>query len=91
MDGAIVSAAKILPLSKIADEHQQICHDLIYDNRRFEGDICTYDPLTKLTEIFAGVRTKDARAGSSLADLPIDQRLKQHIIDGDRPILNEVC
>ena len=79
MDGAIVSAAKILPLSKIAEEHQQVCHDLIYDNRRFEGDICTYDPLTKLTEIFAGVSTKDARASASLADLPIDQRLKQHI------------
>jgi len=60
---------------------------LIYDNRGFEGDICTYDPLTKLTEIFAGVRTKDARAGSDLADLPIDQPLKQHIIDGDRTIV----
>ena len=84
MDGAIVSAAKILPLSKITEEHQHICRDLIYDNRRFEGDICTYDPLTKLTEIFAGVSTKDARSGPSLADLPIDQRLKQHIIDGER-------
>ncbi len=35
MDGAIVSAAKILPLSKIAEEHQQVCRDLIYDNRKF--------------------------------------------------------
>ncbi|MEL6501599.1 MAG: dihydropteroate synthase, partial [Cyanobacteria bacterium J06623_1] len=84
MDGAIVSAAKILPLSKITEEHQQVCRDLIYDNRRFEGDICTYDPLTKLTEIFAGVSAKDARSSASLADLPIDQRLKQHIIDGER-------
>ena len=84
MDGAIVSAAKILPLSKITEEHQQVCRDLIYDNRGFEGDICTYDPLTKLTEIFAGVSTKDARSGPSLADLPIDERLKQHIIDGER-------
>ncbi|MGI0493381.1 methionine synthase [Alkalinema pantanalense CENA528] len=84
MDGAIVSAAKILPLSKISEEHQKVCRDLIYDNREFEGDICTYDPLTKLTEVFAGVSTKDARASSSLADLPIDQRLKQHIIDGER-------
>jgi 5-methyltetrahydrofolate--homocysteine methyltransferase len=84
MDGAIVSAAKILPLAKISEEHQQICRDLIYDNRVFEGGICTYDPLTKLTEVFAGVSTKEARAGSALADLPIDQRLKQHIIDGER-------
>ncbi|MEO0376774.1 MAG: methionine synthase, partial [Cyanobacteria bacterium P01_A01_bin.17] len=89
MDGAIVSAAKILPLSKITEEHQQICRDLIYDNRRFEGDICTYDPLTKLTELFAGVSTKDARSSASLADLPIEQRLKQHIIDGERIGLDE--
>ncbi|NEN89074.1 MAG: methionine synthase [Okeania sp. SIO3H1] len=84
MDGSIVSAAKILPLSKIDEEHQQICRDLIYDKRKFEGDICTYDPLTKLTEIFAGVSAKDARSSASLADLPIDERLKQHIIDGER-------
>lgn len=84
MDGAIVSAAKILPLSKIAEEHQQVCRDLIYDRRRFEGDICVYDPLAELTKLFEGVSTKDARSGSSLADLPIEERLKQHIIDGER-------
>lgn len=85
MDGAIVSAAKILPLAKIDPEHQQICRDLIYDRRRFdENGICIYDPLTKLTELFAGVSAKDARSGSSLADLPIEERLKQHIIDGER-------
>jgi 5-methyltetrahydrofolate--homocysteine methyltransferase len=86
MDGAIVSAAKILPLSKIESEHQQVCRDLIYDNRRFdENGICIYDPLTKLTELFQGVSAKDARGGgASLADLPIEERLKQHIIDGER-------
>lgn len=84
MDGSIVSAAKILPLSKIAEEHQQVCRDLIYDNRQFEGDICTYDPLGKLTTMFEGVSAKDARSSASLADLPIEARLKQHIIDGER-------
>jgi 5-methyltetrahydrofolate--homocysteine methyltransferase len=86
LDGAIVSAAKILPLSKIEPEHQEVCRDLIYDNRRFdENGICIYDPLTKLTELFQGVSAKDARGGSaSLADLPIEERLKQHIIDGER-------
>jgi 5-methyltetrahydrofolate--homocysteine methyltransferase len=84
MDGAIVSAAKILPLSKISEEHQKICQDLIYDRRRFEGDICVYDPLTQLTQMFEGVSAKDARTGGSLADLPIEERLKQHIIDGER-------
>jgi 5-methyltetrahydrofolate--homocysteine methyltransferase len=89
MDAAIVSPAKILPLAKISEEHQQVCLDLIYDLRRFESDepgaICTYDPLTALTTLFEGVSAKEARAsGPSLADLPIEERLKQHIIDGER-------
>jgi 5-methyltetrahydrofolate--homocysteine methyltransferase len=90
MDGAIVSAAKILPLAKIELDHQQVCQDLIYDRRRFdENNICTYDPLTQLTQLFAGVSAKDARSGGSLADLPIEERLKQHIIDGERVGLEE--
>jgi 5-methyltetrahydrofolate--homocysteine methyltransferase len=89
MDAAIVSPAKILPLAKISEEHQQVCLDLIYDRRRFDseapGAICTYDPLTALTTLFEGVSAKEARAsGPSLADLPIEERLKQHIIDGER-------
>jgi 5-methyltetrahydrofolate--homocysteine methyltransferase len=85
LDAAIVSPAKILPLVKISDEHQQVCRDLIYDQRRFENGICSYDPLTALTTLFAGVSAKDARAsGPSLADLPVEERLKQHIIDGER-------
>ena len=89
MDAAIVSPAKILPLAKISAEHQQVCRDLIEDRRRFEaegdGSICTYDPLTELTTLFEGVSAREARAsGPSLADLPVEERLKQHIIDGER-------
>ncbi len=89
MDAAIVSPAKILPLAKISEEHQQVCRDLIHDRRRFEseqvGAICTYDPLTVLTGLFEGVSAKEARAsGPSLADLPVEERLRQHIIDGER-------
>jgi len=87
MDGAIVSANKILPLAKIEPEYQQVCRDLIYDNRRFDGDICVYDPLTKLTELFAGKTTK--KDPSSNANLPVEERLKQHIIDGERLGLEE--
>ena len=87
MDGAIVSANKIIPLAKIEPEYQQVCRDLIYDNRRFDGDICVYDPLTKLTELFAGKTTK--KDPSSNANLPVEERLKQHIIDGERLGLEE--
>ncbi|GBF81085.1 methionine synthase [Aphanothece sacrum] len=82
LDGAIVSASKILPLAKIEPEYQKICRDLIYDLREFDGDICIYDPLTKLTELFAGKTTK--KDAATTANLPIEERLKQHIIDGER-------
>ncbi|MCU0535123.1 MAG: methionine synthase [Hydrococcus sp. Prado102] len=87
LDGAIVSASKILPLAKIEPEHQQVCRDLIYDCRKFEGDICVYDPLTKLTELFAGKTTK--RDKSADANLPVEERLTRHIIDGERIGLEE--
>ena len=90
MDAAIVSPAKILPLIKISEEHQKVCRDLIQDRRGFDGDVCTYDPLTVLTSLFEGVSTKDAReSGPSLNDLPVEERLKQHIIDGERIGLEE--
>ncbi|AXY68567.2 methionine synthase [Thermosynechococcus sichuanensis E542] len=82
MDAAIVSAAKILPLAKIEPEHQQVCRDLIYDRRRFEGEVCVYDPLAELTRLFEGKTTKQDR--SQVENLPIEERLKRHIIDGDR-------
>ncbi|MGB3296828.1 MAG: methionine synthase, partial [Phormidesmis sp.] len=83
MDGAIVSASKILPLAKIEPDHQKICRDLIYDRREFEGDACTYDPLAELTTLFAGKSTKQLRTTQD-EDLPVEERLKNHIIDGER-------
>jgi len=89
MDGAIVSAAKILPIAKIDPAHQEVCRKLIYDQRDFDGDVCTYDPLGELTRLFEGVSAKDTRQKDSLADLPIEERLKRHIIDGERIGLEE--
>ena len=82
LDSAIVSASKILPLSKIDEEHQKVCQDLIYDRREFDGDVCTYDPLGELTTLFAGKKAKKSEAVDK--NLPIDERLKRHIIDGER-------
>jgi 5-methyltetrahydrofolate--homocysteine methyltransferase len=82
MDAAIVSASKILPLAKIEPEHQEVCRKLIYDERQFDGDICTYDPLAELTTLFEGKTTKRDRSGD--ANLPVEERLKRHIIDGER-------
>jgi len=87
MDAAIVSANKILPLIKIDPQHQEICRQLIYDQRQFSGDVCVYDPLTELTKVFAGVTTKQNKGITE--NLPIEERLKRHIIDGERIGLEE--
>ena len=82
MDGAIVSPNKILPLAKIEQKHQEVCRNLIYDERKFENDICVYDPLTILTTLFEGVTTKRDKGVDE--NLPVEERLKRHIIDGER-------
>ena len=88
MDGAIVSASKILPLAKIEPDHQKMCLDLIYDRREFDGDVCTYDPLGVLTTTFTGKSSKQLRTTLD-EDLPLEERLKRHIIDGERIGLEE--
>ena len=87
MDSAIVSASKILPLAKIEPEHQEVCRKLIYDKREFEGEACTFDPLIKLTQLFEGKTTKRDRTVDE--NLPVEERLKRHIIDGERIGLEE--
>ncbi len=90
LDSAIISPSKILPLVKINNQHKTICKDLINDNRRFEKNVCIYDPLTELTSVFEGVTTKQARlSGPKLCDLEVEDRLKKHIVDGERIGLEE--
>tara|TARA_Y100001968_G_scaffold333683_1_gene398353 strand:+ start:39986 stop:43576 length:3591 start_codon:yes stop_codon:yes gene_type:complete len=85
LDTAIISPSKIIPLSKIDDKHIRICTDLINDQRRFDGDICTYDPLTELTTIFENVSTKQARSSNiNKKNVSIEEQLRFHIIDGEK-------
>ncbi|GIJ78929.1 5-methyltetrahydrofolate--homocysteine methyltransferase [Micromonospora phaseoli] len=81
LTSAIVHASKILPMSKILDEQREIALDLIYDRRR-EG----YDPVQRFIEVFEGVDAASARAtrAEELAALPLNERLKRRIIDGER-------
>jgi 5-methyltetrahydrofolate--homocysteine methyltransferase len=46
LDSAIVNASKIEPLNRIGEQELKVARELIYDQRRFEGDVCVYDPLT---------------------------------------------
>ncbi|WP_219415249.1 methionine synthase [Pseudonocardia nigra] len=81
LDTAIVSAAKIIPMSKIPDEQRSVALDLVYDRRR-EG----YDPLNRFMELFEGVTASSAKAGRAeeLAALPLFERLERRIVDGER-------
>jgi len=82
LDAAIVNASKIEPLNRIGEREIQVARELIYDQRKFEGDVCVYDPLTEFTKLFEGVKsktTKKATKGDTVAE-----RLKNHIIDGEK-------
>uniref|UniRef100_A0AAU3IA82 Methionine synthase n=1 Tax=Streptomyces sp. NBC_01393 TaxID=2903851 RepID=A0AAU3IA82_9ACTN len=81
LDSAIVHASKILPIARFSEEEVTTALDLIHD-RRAEG----YDPLQKLMALFEGATTKSLKAGKAeeLAALPLDERLKRRIIDGEK-------
>lgn len=90
MTSAIVHASKITPLNKIPEDQLRAAMNLIYD-RRSETNGGTglpegvtddsFDPLDELIELF-----KDATEESnttSITDLPLEERLQKHIIDGE--------
>ncbi len=81
LDSAIVHASRIMPIARIPQEQLQVALDLVYDRRK-EG----YDPLTKLLELFDGVDAAAIKAtrAAELAGLPLWERLKRRIIDGER-------
>lgn len=91
LDSAIVHPSKIMPIAKIDPEQLNVALDLIYDRRIFEGDNCTYDPLAKFLELFEGVEIANTRLSraAELAALPLPERLKRRIIDGEKQGLAE--
>ncbi|KAB7834457.1 methionine synthase [Streptomyces mobaraensis] len=81
LDSAIVHASKILPIARFDEEEVATALDLIYD-RRSEG----YDPLQKLMQLFEGATAKSLKAGKAeeLLALPLEERLRRRIIDGEK-------
>jgi 5-methyltetrahydrofolate--homocysteine methyltransferase len=77
LTAAIVHASKILPRNRIPDEQWNAALDLIYDRRR-EG----FDPLTH----FVGLFPDGAEVAREVVrdDSPIEEKLKRHIIDGEK-------
>jgi 5-methyltetrahydrofolate--homocysteine methyltransferase len=82
LDSAIVNASKIEPLNRIGEQELRVARELIYDQRKFEGDVCVYDPLTDFTKLFEGVKSKATKKESK--GETVEERLKNHIIDGEK-------
>ncbi|MBU0639416.1 MAG: methionine synthase [Planctomycetes bacterium] len=76
LTAAIVHASKILPQNQISNERWNAALDLIYD-RRDAGD-----PLERYISLFAeGEQLGQKR---NIAELPVEERLKRRIIDGQK-------
>lgn len=86
LTSAIVHPSKITPFARISDEVKEVALDLIYDRRKYENDLVTYDPLTRFLDLFEGVEAASGRASRAeeLLLLPLKERLQRRIIDGER-------
>jgi 5-methyltetrahydrofolate--homocysteine methyltransferase len=81
-----VHAGKIVPLNRLPDEQRQVCLDLIWDRRRPADPAAgtpAYDPLAHFLDVFADVKSVKAEKPDR-SGLPVGERLKARIIDGDR-------
>jgi 5-methyltetrahydrofolate--homocysteine methyltransferase len=76
LSSAIVHAGKIMPESRVNPEVWETARKLVFDERQ-DG----YDPLIEFMACFENVApVKTSESDSSL--LPVEERLKRHIVDG---------
>jgi 5-methyltetrahydrofolate--homocysteine methyltransferase len=89
LTAAIVHASKIMPENRIPPEQWEAAYWLIFDKRgadRPQGKPEEFDPLLHFIGLFPdGEETAVAR--KSIADLPVEEALRAHIVDGeDKPL-----
>ncbi|NDA80052.1 MAG: methionine synthase [Actinobacteria bacterium] len=88
LTAAIIHPSKITPMARIDEQSRLLALDLIYDRRVFDentGEVLK-DPLTEFLAHFDGAEVTSSRnsRAEQLAALPLDERLRQRIIDGER-------
>ncbi len=97
LTSAIAHAGKIMPLARIDDDQRDAALAVIYDKRHEsmggtglpEGVTDeAFDPLQHLIDLFVDVKSI-ADTGPNLADMPLEERLRHHIIDGEKDNLAE--
>ena len=91
LTSAIVHPSKIMPIARIEKRQLEVALDLIYDRRTYDGDECTYDPLSEYLQLFEGVELTASRQtrAAELAALPLEERLQRRIIDGEKVGLSD--
>jgi 5-methyltetrahydrofolate--homocysteine methyltransferase len=77
LDMAIVNPQKIVPLHKIEPRQREVARRIVFDERD-EG----MDPLEEFIKLFEEEGDRPDR--SNTASLPVEERLKNRIIDGER-------
>ncbi|MDE3058848.1 MAG: methionine synthase [Bacteroidota bacterium] len=83
LDMAIVNAQKIMPLYKIDERGRELSRQLVFDERKFDGEKCTYDPLTELMAYYADKKS-DAKKEKKTLGSTIEEILKNRIIEGEK-------
>ena len=79
LTSAILHFSKILPKNKIPQEQWDSAMNVIYDRGRVDG----HDPLQSFIGLFRDAGAP-MHAKVKLADLPVEQKLRGHIIDGEK-------
>ena len=88
LTSAILHVSKILPKNRIPDEQWDAALDLLYARESaspvtLEDGSTTTDPLQIFINLFPD-RAETQSTRVDLADLPLDERLRKHIIDGEK-------
>ncbi|WP_428389192.1 methionine synthase [Mucisphaera sp.] len=92
MTSAILHVSKILPKNRIPEDQWDAALNVLYD-RPAESPVeladgsATTDPLQIFIDLFADASVQTTKV--DLADLTIEERLRQHIIDGEQKHLDE--
>ena len=87
LDMAIVHASKIQPLFTIDAKGRELAHKVIFDERQWEGEgekrKVVFDPLAEIMAYYAGQTTTKTETPHD-AGAAVEERLKNHIIDGNK-------
>ncbi len=81
LTAAIVHASKILPKHRVEEHQWNAAIDLIYDKRE------EHDPLIHFLSLF---EDDVVEVEEDVSDLPLDEQLRGHILDGKKEGLEEV-